>query len=67
MGGFVPQRSYLLRGLGTGKTGIGMHFLVEGVKQGETVLFINMGEPTDQVIENARVMGFNTEGIDFWI
>ena len=42
-----------------------MHFLSEGVKQGETVLFINMGEPTDQVMENARGMGFNTEGINF--
>lgn len=66
MGGFVPRRSYLLRGLpGTGKTGIGMHFLSEGVKNGEKVLFINMGEPTAQVIENAKGMGFNPEGIEF--
>ncbi|WP_308572404.1 ATPase domain-containing protein [uncultured Methanobacterium sp.] len=66
MGGFVPQRSYLLRGLpGTGKTALGMHFLTEGVKNKEKVLFINMGEPTSQVISNAQAMGFDTEGIDF--
>ncbi|BDZ71628.1 ATPase domain-containing protein [Methanobacterium petrolearium] len=66
MGGFVPYRSYLLRGMpGTGKTAIGMHFLSEGVKNNEKVLFINMGEPTDQVISNAQGMGFDTEGIDF--
>ncbi len=66
MGGFVPQRTYLLRGLpGTGKTGIGMHFLTEGVKNGEKVLFINMGEPTAQVLENAQEMGFDTSGIEF--
>jgi circadian clock protein KaiC len=66
MGGFVPQRSYLLRGLpGTGKTALGMHFLTEGVKNNEKVLFINMGEPTAQVISNAQTMGFDIEGIDF--
>ncbi|AXV40978.1 MAG: recombinase RecA [Methanobacterium sp. BAmetb5] len=66
MGGFVPRRSYLLRGLpGTGKTALGMHFLTEGVKNKEKVLFINMGEPTPQVISNAQAMGFDTEGIDF--
>ncbi|KUK74559.1 MULTISPECIES: ATPase domain-containing protein [Methanobacterium] len=66
MGGFIPRRSYLLRGLpGTGKTALGMHFLTEGVKNKEKVLFINMGEPTPQVISNAQAMGFDTEGIDF--
>ncbi|MFA0832455.1 MAG: ATPase domain-containing protein [Methanobacterium formicicum] len=66
MGGFVPQRSYLLRGLpGTGKTALGLHFLTEGVKNNEKVLFINMGEPTAQIISNAQNMGFNTDGIDF--
>jgi circadian clock protein KaiC len=66
MGGFVPRRTYLLRGLpGTGKTGIGLHFLAEGVKNDEKVLFINMGEPTAQILENAKGMGFDTEGIEF--
>ncbi len=66
IGGFVPRRSYLLRGLpGTGKTALGMHFLTEGVKNKEKVLFINMGEPKAQVISNAQKMGFNTEGIEF--
>lgn len=66
MGGFVPQRGYLLRGRpGTGKTAIGMHFLIEGMKNQEKVLFINMGEPTQQIIKNAEEMGFNTQGIEF--
>lgn len=66
MGGFVPQRAYLIRGNpGTGKTAIGMHFLTEGVKNKEKSLFINMGEPTQQVISNAQGMGFDTKGIEF--
>ncbi|MCE5214147.1 MAG: DUF2075 domain-containing protein, partial [Methanobacterium sp.] len=66
MGGFVPRRAYLIRGNpGTGKTAIGMHFLTAGVKNNEKSLFINMGEPTKQVINNAQGMGFNTEGIEF--
>lgn len=66
MGGFVPKRSYLIRGNpGTGKTAIGMHFLTEGVRNKEKSLFINMGEPTEQVIKNAQGMGFDTKGIEF--
>lgn len=66
MGGFVARRAYLIRGNpGTGKTAIGMHFLTEGVKNKEKVLFINMGEPTEQIISNAQNMGFNTTNIEF--
>lgn len=66
MGGFVPRRSYLLRGRpGTGKTALGMHFLTEGVKNNEKVLFINMGEPTEQVIANAEALGFDTKNVEF--
>lgn len=66
IGGFVPKRTYLLRGNpGTGKTALGMHFLTEGVKNKENVLFINMGEPTEQIKENAGKMGFNTDNIHF--
>lgn len=62
MGGFVPKRAYLIRGNpGTGKTAIGMHFLTKGVKNKENVLFINMGEPTKQIISNAQVMGLTPE------
>lgn len=66
LGGLVPRRAYLIRGMpGTGKTAIGMHFLTEGVKNKENVLFINMGEPTQQIISNAQSMGFNTDNINF--
>jgi len=66
MGGFVARRAYLIRGNpGTGKTAIGMHFLTEGVKNKENVLFINMGEPTKQIISNAQGMGFDTRDIEF--
>ncbi|MGZ7068634.1 MAG: ATPase domain-containing protein, partial [Methanobacterium sp.] len=66
MGGFVPSRAYLIRGNpGTGKTAIGMHFLTEGAKNKENVLFINMGEPTEQIISNAQDMGFDTRNIEF--
>jgi circadian clock protein KaiC len=40
-GGLPSNRCYILRGgPGTGKTTIGMQFLEEGIRRGETVVFI---------------------------
>lgn len=45
-GGLIPGLGYLVRGgPGTGKTILGLHFLNEGIKNGENVLFISMEHP----------------------
>lgn len=38
-GGLIPGRAYLVKGgPGTGKTTLAVHFLMEGVKNGEKML-----------------------------
>ena len=65
-GGFLSGRSYLVRGgPGTGKTTLGLHFLVCGVQNGENALFITLEEPADKIREDGNRLGFNLEGIHF--
>ena len=57
-GGLISQKSYLVRGgPGGGKTTLGMHFLAEGLAQGETTLLITLGEPAEQIVENSPSLG----------
>ncbi len=66
LGGFVPRRAYLLHGSpGSGKTMLGLHFLTTGAKQGESTLFITMGEPAEQIKANARSVGFDLGTVKF--
>lgn len=65
-GGFVPGRGYLVRGgPGTGKTTLGLHFLAEGVRQGDSGLFVTLGEPEVQVRANAEALGLALERVPF--
>ncbi|QIO24202.1 ATPase domain-containing protein [Haloarcula sp. JP-L23] len=65
-GGFISERSYLLRGEpGTGKTILGLHYLTTGVVQGETALFINLEETTADIEQNAAALGFDLEDVHF--
>jgi len=65
-GGFIPGRSYMLRGAaGSGKTILGFHFLEAGLASGETVLFINLEEDLGDLQANAEALGFDTGGIEF--
>lgn len=65
-GGLVPNRSTLVRGPpGAGKTLFGLHYLTAGVLDGETGLFINMGEPERYLKDDAAAFGFDTDAIDF--
>ncbi|WP_121823032.1 ATPase domain-containing protein [Halostella salina] len=65
-GGFIPDRSYMLRGpAGSGKTILGLHFLAAGIDDGETALFINLEEDLDDLRANAAALGFDTEPIEF--
>ncbi|WP_317996673.1 ATPase domain-containing protein [Vulcanimicrobium alpinum] len=64
-GGLVPGRTYLISGLpGSGKTTIGWHYLVEGLKRGERVVYISFAEPEAELRANAERSGFDAAGVD---
>lgn len=49
-GGLIPQRTYIITGLpGSGKTTLGIQFLLQGLKQGERVLFVAVDEPPNEI------------------
>ncbi|WP_365941933.1 ATPase domain-containing protein [Thermococcus sp.] len=61
-GGLIPGRAYLIKGgPGTGKTTLCMHFLMEGVKNGEKVLYITLEEPIEILREDMRGLGFDID------
>ena len=65
-GGLVAKRAYLLHGNpGSGKTTLGLHFLMTGAKNGDKALYITMGETEQQIRENATGVGFDLSGIQF--
>lgn len=65
-GGLVAGRSYLVRGgPGSGKTTLGLHFLADGVRNGESTLFINLGEPESQLRTAGEVLGIEVDKIHF--
>ncbi len=59
-GGFPKGHVVLLTGnTGTGKTTLGMEFLVEGLKNGETCLYVNLEEALTQVKNTAEAHGWD--------
>ena len=54
-GGFIPESTNLVRGgPGVGKTTFGLHFLMEGAKNNESVVYITLGEPESKIRTNKR-------------
>ncbi len=65
-GGLIPSRFYLVRGgPGTGKTTLGIHFLVEGLKNNEKLLFVSMTEDVEKIKQNGKIFGFPMDDITF--
>ena len=65
-GGLPAGRSYLVRGgPGVGKTALGLHFLVEGKRRGESVAFISHGARPELTRQDARSLGLDPSGIEF--
>jgi circadian clock protein KaiC len=63
-GGLTTRRGYLLEGSpGTGKTTLAMHFLMEGVSQGESALFVTLSETEEELQATAVSHGWNLHGI----
>ncbi|MEM3139581.1 MAG: ATPase domain-containing protein, partial [Archaeoglobaceae archaeon] len=66
MGGFLKGRSYYIKGeSGTGRTTLGLQFLIEGAKKGERVLFITLTESAEYIKEDSKNLFLEIEGIDF--
>jgi circadian clock protein KaiC len=63
-GGLTPNRLYLLEGVpGSGKTTLALQFLLEGVKRGESVLYVTLSETEEELRQVADSHGWSLDGI----
>jgi circadian clock protein KaiC len=66
-GGFVPHRIYLIEGTpGTGKTTLGLQFLLAGRHAGEKTLYITLSETGEELRATARAHRWELDGIDMF-
>ena len=64
LGGLPSGEMYLLEGdPGTGKTTLAMQFLLEGVRQGEPVLYISLSEPEQELTNSAASHGWDLSAV----
>lgn len=64
-GGFVDEHMYLVTGgPGTGKTTLGLQFLMEGARRGERCALLVLAESTRDVQALAASHGWSLDGID---
>ena len=63
-GGLLQGRPYLVTGgSGSGKTLLGLSFLLEGIRRGEEVLLVAVDEPPSEIIENVRSLGWDLSAV----
>lgn len=63
-GGYAPNHIHLIEGApGSGKTTLGLQFLLEGRDQGETGLYITLSESREELIQVAATHGWDLDGI----
>lgn len=63
-GGFPSGHLYLIEGdPGTGKTTLALQFLLEGIRQGERVLYVTLSESRDELEQVARSHGWSTDSL----
>jgi circadian clock protein KaiC len=64
-GGFTPNRLYLVEGMpGSGKTTLALQFLMEGVRQGESVLHVALSETEEELRTSAASHGWDLKGLN---
>lgn len=64
-GGLDPKRMYLYEGSpGSGKTTMALQFLLDGVRQGEPVLYVTLSETRQELELVAKRHGWTLDGID---
>ena len=65
LGGLIPKRPYVITGPpGAGKTTMGIHFLMDGIKNDENVILVALDEPPNEVKANAQAFGFDLDFIN---
>lgn len=63
-GGFTRGRLYLLEGVpGSGKTTLSVQFLLEGTRQGESVLYVTLSETEEELRSVAKAHNWCLDGI----
>ena len=63
-GGLPANRIHLIEGHpGAGKTTFGLQFLLEGMKHGESSMYITLSETENELRSNAASHGWNLDGI----
>lgn len=64
-GGLIGDSLYLVKGApGTGKTTIGLQFLIEGAKRRERCLYLGLSETRGQLASLARSFSWSLDGIE---
>jgi KaiC/GvpD/RAD55 family RecA-like ATPase len=63
-GGLIARRPYVIVGpMGCGKTTLGVHFLLEGLRNEESVLLVALDDPPNEIKENMHSFGWDVSGI----
>ena len=64
-GGFLPHRLYLITGTpGSGKTTLGLQYVLHGLHRDERALYITLSETTDELHEVAASHGWSLDRLD---
>src|SRR5208282_3870197 len=59
-GGLIAGRPYLVTGgTGSGKTLLGLTFLLEGMRRGEELLLVAVDEPPNEIVEHVRSLAWD--------
>jgi circadian clock protein KaiC len=63
-GGLTANRLYLVEGVpGSGKTTLALHFLIEGARRGESVLYVTLSETEEELRAVAATHGWDLKGV----
>ncbi len=66
-GGYAANRVHLIEGEpGSGKTTLGLQFLLEGARKKERCLYITLSESRSELLHVARTHGWDLSGIDIF-